>query len=99
MRNWLKNIFFPVPGAAAVAAPSPADGAGREAKRRGDALLAEGRLDEAAHCYRQALAADSTDAAAQLNLGFILSEQGRDGEAEPALRQALAIRPGDPGNA
>lgn len=62
-------------------------------RRRGNALLAEGKLDEACASYREAIAANPRDADACLNLGFVLSEQQHDQEAEQALKQCVDINP------
>jgi tetratricopeptide (TPR) repeat protein len=51
-------------------------------RRRGNAFLAEGKLDEASASYREAIAANPQDADACLNLGFALNEQQRYEEAE-----------------
>jgi predicted O-linked N-acetylglucosamine transferase (SPINDLY family) len=63
-------------------------------RRRGNALLAEGKLDEATSSYREAIALNPQDADACLNLGFALSEQQRYQEAEHALQRSLDIKPG-----
>lgn len=65
-------------------------------KGRGNTFLAQGKLDDAAACYRQAIMVDPRDADAHLNLGFVLNEQQHYGAAEEALRQALAINPALP---
>jgi tetratricopeptide (TPR) repeat protein len=62
-------------------------------KQRGDGFLAQGKLDEAAACYRQAIAENLQEAHAHLNLGFVLGEQKRYKEAEAALMLALEIDP------
>lgn len=65
-------------------------------RARGNAALAASRIDEAAHCYREAVAADPADPLAHLNLGFALLEQGDWRAALASLQQALALRrPGD----
>ena len=63
--------------------------AAEEALRRGNAALGEGRLDDAAACYRQALAADPEGAAARVNLAYVLLEQGAHGPASDLLKEAL----------
>src|SRR6478609_6510953 len=45
--------------------------------------------------YRQAIAGEPGLADAHLNLGRLLHEQGKTGEAERCYREALAARPGD----
>src|SRR5512141_215811 len=99
--NWLGNIPSRLERSKhAVAAtgdslPTQSDPLTQSAshKRRGNALLAQGKMDEAAASYRQAIAADRQDADAHLNLGFVLSEQGHYEAAEHSLRQALQINP------
>jgi protein O-GlcNAc transferase len=62
-------------------------------RRRGNAFLAEGKLDEASASYREAIAANPQDADACLNLGFALNEQQRYEEAERALQRSLELNP------
>jgi len=62
-------------------------------KRRGNEFLAKGMLEEAAECYRQAVAINPDYAEAYLNLGFVLREQKRYEEAERYLKQAVLINP------
>jgi predicted Zn-dependent protease len=52
-----------------------------------------GRAKEAETRYRRALAARPDFAAAWVNLGSLLREQGRDVYAEAALRRAIGLRP------
>lgn len=63
-----------------------------EWKARGNAALAANDLAEAGRCYEAGLAADGTDAALRLNLGFVLLEQGQFPAAAERLQQALALR-------
>src|SRR5688572_23936657 len=63
-------------------------------KQQGNELLAQGMLEEAAACYRQALALDAGYADAHLNLGFVLKEQGRNEQALAHLQQAVLLDPG-----
>lgn len=102
--NWLrKAVLTAEKGASPVEALASAHGTsalldhtprGDTLRRRGNAFLAEGRLDEASASYREAIAFNPQDADACLNLGFALSEQQRYQEAEHALRRSLAINPG-----
>jgi protein O-GlcNAc transferase len=62
-------------------------------KKRGNEFLAQGRLEDAAECYRQAVAANPDYAEGFLNLGFVLKEQKRYAEAEGYLKQATLINP------
>ena len=83
------------PAAAAAVAPAAAS-SGAEWRARGNAALAQGALDEAARCYREA-AADPGDASARVNLGYVLLEQGQAGEAAATLAQAVALASSQPG--
>ncbi|WP_411885653.1 tetratricopeptide repeat protein [Polaromonas sp. YR568] len=103
MFNWLKkNVSIAETKASPVKAPQSAHGAsgapdqtppGDILRRRGNAFLAEGKLDEASSSYREAIALNPHDADACLNLGFALGEQQRYQEAEHALRRSLDINP------
>ncbi|WP_173067586.1 tetratricopeptide repeat protein [Sulfurimicrobium lacus] len=62
-------------------------------KKRGNEFLAQGRLQDAAECYRQAVAVNPQYAEGFLNLGFVLKEQGLYAEAEACLKQAVLINP------
>ncbi len=62
-------------------------------KKRGNELLAQGRLKEAALCYRQAVATNPGYAEGFLNLGFVLEEEQQHAEAELALKQAVLLNP------
>lgn len=53
----------------------------------------QGRLDEAAACYRAAIAIDPDLIAAHANLGVILLEQQALRAAEASFRRALALAP------
>lgn len=101
--NWLKKAVASAGrDASPVQAPESMRGTsealdqtlqGNILRRRGNALLAEGKLDEASSSYREAIAVNPQDADAYLNLGFALSEQQRDQEAEHALQRSLDINP------
>ena len=60
----------------------------------GNALRAQGRLEEAVGSYRRAIALRPQQAAGHHNLGIALMELGRLTEAEASYRQALACDPG-----
>ena len=62
-------------------------------KKQGNAFLAQGQLEAAAVCYRQAGEADPSDVFARINLGFVLFEQGQLVQAQATLRQALRLDP------
>ena len=59
----------------------------------GNALDAQGNLDEAIACYRQALAIQPRLAEAHCNLGSALLKHGELGEAITCCRRAIAIKP------
>jgi protein O-GlcNAc transferase len=61
--------------------------------KTGNALLGEGRFDEAAQQYRQAILVDVMHVGAHINLGFTLVQLGQLAEALAPLRQALALDP------
>ena len=79
MFNWLRK---PSPSAErdtqpAVSARADAVDASDKHKTRGNEFFAQGRLDEASVCFRQAIATHPGNAAAHFNLGLVLREQGR----------------------
>src|SRR5690349_4014646 len=78
-----------------LAPPQPAAEANTDWKAQGNGFLARGDLAEAARCYRRAVDADAQDAAACLNLGFVLTEQRQFGEARQWLEAVLRLRPQD----
>ncbi|MFZ2333462.1 MAG: tetratricopeptide repeat protein [Sideroxyarcus sp.] len=61
--------------------------------KKGNELLTQGKLEEAADCYRQAIAADPGLPENHLNLGFLLSEQRLYEDAKMALKQAIQLDP------
>lgn len=69
--------------------PPSADAAQWRAK--GNDALAKGLLPEAAACYRRAVQTDPSDAAARVNLGYALLEQGMPAEAAVALEPAVTL--------
>jgi tetratricopeptide (TPR) repeat protein len=77
------------------ATPAPAPGAetstAADWRGQGNAALARGALDEAARCYRQAILVAPRDAAAHVNLGYVLLEQGQVAEAAALLAGAVAL--------
>ena len=62
-------------------------------KNLGDRYLEEGKLEEAAESYRQAIAFNPNFAEAYNNLGNILREQKLNRDAERCLKQAVLIKP------
>ncbi len=63
---------------------------------RGNALRGLSRLDAARDCFRRALTAAPTLFEARFGLALSVFDAGDDGEAEPALRAALAQKPDHP---
>lgn len=62
-------------------------------KKRGNEFLAQGRLDDAVKCYRQAVDLNPDYAEGFLNLGFVLKEQKLYAEAEGCLKRAILLNP------
>ncbi len=62
-------------------------------KEQGDRFSKEGKWDEAAQCYQQAIAIHAQDAEAHNKLGDIFYERRALPLAEASYRQALEIRP------
>ncbi len=61
----------------------------------GQALAAEGRMQEATDAFRKAVELRPDDAAAQVDLGQSARAAGRDEEAAAALARAVELDPGD----
>src|SRR5262249_46774014 len=61
--------------------------------RLGDALMDQGKFDEAVAAYRCAIGLKSNYAEAHSNLGNALIAQGKLDEAIAAYRQAMGIKP------
>src|SRR5215831_9615077 len=59
----------------------------------GNALMGQGKLDEAIAAYRRAIRSKPDYAAAYPNLGNVLMDQGRLDEAIAAYRRAIGIKP------
>lgn len=66
------------------------------ARGRGNEALGQGRLAEAAEHYRLAVEGDASDPLARVNLGYVLLELARPGEAEATLAQAVQRAAGRP---
>jgi tetratricopeptide (TPR) repeat protein len=63
---------------------------------RGNEALAQGRIEDAERCYREAVAADGGDALARFNLGYVLIQREQIPLARDALQRAIELaRPGD----
>lgn len=93
VRRALKNRYQPV-------VPPPDATSARdlvrcgELKKKGNALLGDGKLDAAGAMYSEATCADPMDASAFVNLGYVLSEQKRLLEAAAMLEHALMLDAG-----
>ncbi len=104
MFNWLSKVLpaseksgkAPVVDAPVEKQPSKADSLKESTayKKRGNEFLAQGLLEEAAECYRQAIAFDPDHAEGYLNLGFVLHGQQLYEEAETYLKHATQLNPG-----
>lgn len=103
MFNWLKTkapvsdqtASSPIAGALAGKQPEMIDPLNESVayKKRGNEFLAQGRLNDAIECYRQAISINPGFAEAYLNLGFALHGQQLFEEAETYLKQAIQINP------
>lgn len=62
-------------------------------KKKGNEFLAQGQLEQAAECYKQAIRLDHSYAEGFLNLGFVLKELTHYEEAEHQLKRAVQINP------
>lgn len=62
-------------------------------KNQGNAHFGDGRLDEAAACYQQAIACDPRYAEAYNNLGFVYQAQGNLEGAVALYRKAVTFNP------
>lgn len=104
--NWLARLFRFGPSSDEPAAPdqSPQSVAIAQPPQTreqtaaahikiGNALLDEGRFEDALQRYRQAILVDCMHVGAHVNLGFTLVQLGQMTEALAALRQALALDP------
>lgn len=65
------------------------------ALRQADALLAQGRFDDAAKMFENILRADPANATALFNLGTLHHQRGRLKEAENCFRRILQKHPAD----
>lgn len=95
MLNWLRRTLTSSPGALPNASATQAVAADRSAarKKQGDQYFSDGRLDEAAQNYRQAIAINPNFAEAFNNLGNVLRKQGLFEDAEHNLKQAILKKP------
>jgi protein O-GlcNAc transferase len=99
MLNWFKRTPPSADKAAASGAsargtaPGPALDVQASAieQQRGNALLDEGRLEEAVASYRRAVLLDPSSIASWVNLGYVLKELGYMPDAQEALSRAVAL--------
>ena len=63
---------------------------------KGNRLVSEGRREEAAAAYRQAIRADPRNFEAWHNLGCVLGELGQFEEAAASLEETLRLKPNHP---
>src|SRR5918997_1472881 len=94
----LAGFVFCALGAAASepAAARPQDGRGAAVYYRdGTRFALEGRLNEAAAAFEQAIRLDPENGDAYFSLGNVYSEQGRWADAVGAYRKAVALRKKD----
>ena len=89
MFNWLKNTFAApkeIPGTPMKTSTSatPADPCADSAscKDRGDKHLEQGRLDDDAGCYKQAVSLDPANVDALFSLGAVYIQQNSFANAE-----------------
>jgi protein O-GlcNAc transferase len=66
-----------------------------EWRKRGNAHLGAGELNEAESCYRSGLDSDPHDAICYSNLGYVLGELGRSAESQQMLLKAVELNPAD----
>lgn len=85
MLGWLKRQ------SKSTASPTPAAEDFDALIGRGNRLLQEGKLAEAATGYRQAVALQPGNATAHVNLGYALLELGQTGAAEQSLKEAVRL--------
>lgn len=91
--NWLARL---IKLDVAPATETAREATAAEHIRAGNALLDQGRLNEAAAKYRQAIEVDASSADAHVNLAFALIEAGRQDEALAPLGRAVALAPSSP---
>ncbi|HEY8025770.1 MAG TPA: tetratricopeptide repeat protein [Burkholderiaceae bacterium] len=106
MLEWFKRRFIApaglvVPDATRAPDAELADASlskldGKAQKRLGDQYLAQGELDLAASCYREAISLEPGFAKAHGNLGLVLMRQGVDAQAQQELQTALALDADNP---
>jgi predicted O-linked N-acetylglucosamine transferase (SPINDLY family) len=102
MFNWFKKtaVAVKVSPEPEVAATQGVDSINQSAisesealKNRGNAHLNNGRLEDAADCYRQAIERNPHYAEAYSNLGYVFEAQGNLDEAVALYRKAIEFNP------
>ena len=84
----------PDPGGAPLQSGAQARPGDPDARNElGNSLLALGRPEAAAQCFREAIALEPGFAEAHFNLALALRSQGQTGAAMQCLRQAIGLRP------
>jgi protein O-GlcNAc transferase len=94
MLNWIRRTIAAKPPdtTSPVAAPDSAQVRQPQTdKQQGDEHLKAGRYADAEGSYRQVIESDAHYPAALVNLGFVLREQGRTGEAREVLERAVRV--------
>lgn len=92
MFNWLKKAL-PVSESAGHTNSTSVSSEYAAHKKQGNEFLAQGKLEEAAECYRKAIAVNPGQAEGLLNLGFVSKELKHYQDAERCLLQAVQINP------
>jgi protein O-GlcNAc transferase len=82
---------------ATLQAPDPAGqpASAEEWRKRGNAHLNSGNLDEAADCYRRGVEVNPDDSICYSNLGYALGELGQAAESQEMLLKAVELNPAD----
>lgn len=88
LQSRLENSLQPAAGA------SPQIGSA-EWRRRGNAYLNAGSLNEAANCYRLGFESNPDESICYSNLGYVLGELGRSAESQEMLLKAVELNPAD----
>ena len=102
MFNWFKKIVLPVKETPELDVTSIQSGSSitqleisesEALKNQGNGHLSNGELNDAAECYRRAIALNPHYAEAYSNLGYIFETQGNLDEAVALYRKAIEFNP------
>jgi len=93
MFNWLKKTATTAKQATDTNCSASTNNDSEVLKSQGNAYFGEGRLEDAAECYRQAIALNPYFAEACSNLGYVIEIQGNPDEAIALYRKAIALNP------